>query len=244
LNPSVSLSVLVPALNEEAGLEATVMQLLGIAGGMGQEFEIIVVDDGSSDQTAAIARRLSGHDSRVRLLQNERNMGLGFSYLRGVREATKTHFVYIPGDNSWPPDSVAEIFRHLGKADVVTSYATNPEVRIGYRRMLSSLYTAIVNALFGLQMRYYNGLTIYPVAFLRANLPTTHGFGFQAETLLKAIYAGASVVEVAVAIDETAAQASKAVTLRNVVSVVDTVARTFLALRLRRRHPEPSATAG
>jgi dolichol-phosphate mannosyltransferase len=239
----VSLSVLVPALNEEKGLEATVLQLLGMASGMGHDFEIIVVDDGSSDATATIARRLSGHDPRVRLLQNERNMGLGYSYLRGVREARKTHFVYIPGDNSWPPDSVAEIFRHLGKADVVTSYATNPEVRVGYRRVLSSLYTTIVNALFGLRMRYYNGLTIYPMDVLRANLPTTHGFGFQAETLLKALYAGASVVEVAVAIDETAAQASKAITVRNIVSVVDTVGRTFVALRLRRRHRERAATA-
>lgn len=232
-----SLSVLVPALNEEEQLGATVSQLLRVLAGAVPDFEIIVVNDGSTDGTAAVAEGLAAGDGRVRLVHNERNMGLGYSYGLGARESGKSHFVYIPGDNTWPAASIAEIVRHLGKADVVTSYATNPEVRLGYRRVVSALYTRALNLLFGYRMRYYNGLTIYPREFLLTRPVTTWGFGFQAETLLKALDAGLSVVEVGVPIDESAARKSRALTVRNVASVLKTVCSTFWALRLARRRP-------
>jgi len=182
-----SLSVLVPALNEERDLEATVRQLIRVVGGVCEDFEVIIVNDGSTDSTGVVAAQLARMQPRVRVLENPRNMGLGYSYARGVREAKKTHFVYVPGDNTWPEDSIGEILRHMGKADVVTSYATNPEVRVGFRRVISTAYTTTLNALFGLRMRYFNGLSVYPRQFLLTRPVTTWGFGFQAETLLKAV---------------------------------------------------------
>jgi dolichol-phosphate mannosyltransferase len=234
---ATSLSVLVPAFNEEEHLAATVTNLVRVLERAVPDFEVVVVDDGSRDGTAAVAERLARADSRVRVLQNERNMGLGYSYLRGVREATKSHFVYVPGDNSWPEASIAEILHCLGTADVVTSYATNPEVRVGYRRLISSLYTRVLNLLFGFSMRYYNGLTIYPREFLLARPATTWGFGFQAQTLLNALDSGLSVVEIGTRIDESAASKSRALTFRNVVSVLKTVCATYWALRLAPRRP-------
>jgi hypothetical protein len=229
---TASLSVLVPALNEEEHLDATVTGLVRVLGRAVANFEVVIVDDGSTDGTAAVAERLARSDPRVRLLRNERNMGLGYSYQRGVREATRSHFVYVPGDNSWPEASIGAILRHLGMADVVTSYATNPEVRVGYRRLISSLYTRVLNLLFGFSMRYYNGLTIYPREFLLARPATTWGFGFQAQTLLNALDSGLSVVEVGARIDESAASKSRALTVRNVVSVLKTVCTTYWMLRL------------
>lgn len=232
---SASLSVLVPALNEAEHLHATVAGLVRVLGPAVMNFEVVIVDDGSTDDTAVVAERLAASDPRVRMLRNERNMGLGYSYLRGVREATRSHFVYVPGDNSWPEASIAEILRHLGRADVITSYATNPEVRVGYRRFISSLYTRLLNLLFGFSMRYYNGLTIYPREFLLARPATTWGFGFQAQTLLNALDSGLSVVEVGARIDESAGSNSRALTVRNVLSVLKTVCVTYWMLRLAPR---------
>jgi glycosyltransferase involved in cell wall biosynthesis len=229
-----SLSVLVPAFNEEAGLGPTITQIRQALETTIEDFEILIVNDGSTDQTASEAERLALADPHIRIFHNPRNMGLGYSYLRGTREARKTHFVYVPGDNTWPAASIAEIFRHLGKADVVTSFATNPEVRLAYRRIVSSGYTRLVNLLFGYGLRYYNGLVIYPAAFLRAHPTTTHGFAFQSETLLKALDAGLSVVEVGVPIDESTARRSKAVTIRNILSVLKTLGLSYWRLRIRR----------
>jgi dolichol-phosphate mannosyltransferase len=230
-----SLSVLVPALNEQRDLEPTVRQLIRVVGGVCEDFEIIIVNDGSTDRTGAIAQHLVQEEPRLRLLENLSNMGLGYSYARGVREASKTHFVYVPGDNTWPESSIGEILRHLGKADVITSYATNPEVRVGFRRLVSTAYTVALNTLFGHKMRYFNGLSVYPREFLLTRPITTWGFGFQAETLLKALDAGLSVVEVGVPIDEAAARKSRALSLRNFLSVAKTVVTTFWTLRVARR---------
>jgi dolichol-phosphate mannosyltransferase len=101
----VSLSVLIPAFNEEKHLERTVDAVRAAVGSTVPNLEILIVDDGSSDATADIARKLEKDDPRVRLLVNPVNLGLGASYKRGLYEAVKTHFVYIPGDNSWPAAS-------------------------------------------------------------------------------------------------------------------------------------------
>jgi hypothetical protein len=229
-----SLSVLVPALNEEEGLSATIEELLDALRHAVEDFEVIIINDGSTDRTRDIADQFGRVYSQVRVFHNARNMGLGYSYLRGLQEARKSHFAYVPGDNTWPRASIAEVFRHLGKADIVTSYATNPEVRLAYRRFVSAGYTRVLNFLFGFRMKYYNGLIIYPLAFLRDWPPTTHGFGFQSETLLKALCLKLSVVEVGVAIDETTSRKSRAITVRNVLSVLTTLIRTYWTLRMRR----------
>lgn len=229
-----SLSVLVPALNEENTLAPTVERLIDALTITIEDFEIIIIDDGSSDNTRNVAERLAAENSIVRVITNPRKMGLGYGYTRGFEEATKEFFVYIPGDNTWPYRSFVELFGNFGRADIITSYAINPEVRPFSRRVVSRLYTMLMNVLFGRHLRYFNGLTIYPVSFLRRRPATTFGFGFQAEVLIKALYFGLSYIEVGLSIDERSAGGSKAVNTRNIVSVMTTVARLFWTLRIRK----------
>lgn len=240
-----SLTVLVPAFNEENNLEPTIDRLLRALWITVEDFEIIIVNDGSTDGTGLVADRLSAEHLQIRVVHNERNMGLGYSYLRGIAVAQKSHFVYIPADNTWPYRSFLELLGNMGKADVVTSYSTNPQVRPLARRIVSRMYTRMLNLLFGHRLHYYNGLTIYPLSFLQTNPVTTHGFGFQAEALLKAVDRGLSFVEVALPIDERTAGRSKAVTIKNIVSVTATVLRVYKELRLaRNRGMKPRGAEG
>jgi NAD(P)-dependent dehydrogenase (short-subunit alcohol dehydrogenase family) len=247
LNWQRSISVFIPALNEEKNLEPTVARLIEALTVTVEDYEIIIVDDGSNDGTGAVADRLAGENSAIHALHNSRNMGLGYCFTQGCREARKNFFVYIPGDNTWPYRSFVELFGNLGRADVVTSFAINPDVRPVGRRVVSRLYTRVLNLLFGRHLQYFNGLTIYPVEFLRRNPATTFGFGFQAEVLLKALNLGLSYIEVALPIDARTAGGSKAVTPTNIVSVLSTVVRVFTDLRVMRRwQPDdwlPQATA-
>ena len=228
-----SLSVLVPAFNEEGNLEGTVDRLVRALNTSVEDFEIIVVNDGSSDGTRDVANRLSKQYEQLRVFHNDRNMGLGYCYALGISAATKASFVYIPGDNTWPYRSFVELVGNLGKADIVTSYSTNPDVRSGVRRVVSALYTRVLNVLFGHRMQYYNGLTIYPISFLKSIRITTYGFGFQAETLLRALRRGLSFIEVALPIDERMAGRSKAVSAANIASVVKTICHMYWELRVR-----------
>lgn len=241
-----SISILVPAMNEEKNLATTVERIVDALSITVEDYEIIIVNDGSTDGTGVKADEIATHYPGIRVLHNRRNMGLGYCYAAGYRAATKNFFVYIPGDNTWPTRSFVELFGNLGRADVITSYASNPEVREPVRRLLSRAYTVMLNLLFGRRMHYYNGLTIYPVDFLRRDPVTTFGFGFQAEVLLKALAQGLSYVEIPLPIDRRTAGRSKAVSLRNIASVAMTVVRLLVDLRLRagwRRRPERPKTA-
>lgn len=227
-----SITVLVPALNEDKTLAPTVERLIDALTITIEDFEIVIIDDGSSDDTRKVAERLAAENPAIHVISNPRTMGLGYGYTRGYEEATKEFFVYIPGDNTWPYRSFVELFGNLGRADIITSYAINPEVRPFGRRVVSRMYTILMNFLFGRNLRYFNGLTIYPVSFLRRRPLTTFGFGFQAEVLLKAIYSGLSYIEVGLPIDERSAGGSKAVNAGNIMSVAFTVTRLFWTLQI------------
>lgn len=226
-----SVCVLVPALNEAQNLAATVDAVRRALSKAVETFEIIIVDDNSKDDTGTIADRIAESDANVRVFHNSSTRGIGYAYILGYEKTSCDYFVYIPGDNTWPYESCRQLFSALGKADIVTSYAVNPGVRAFGRRLLSPCYTATLNLLFGRKMHYYNGLTIYPVSFLRQHPATTFGFGFQAEVLLKALAAGLSFIEVGLPIDERAAGASKAVSLKNIISVLSTIIRLRWSLR-------------
>ena len=230
-----SVSVMIPALNEAENIKPTVDRLIEALTVTVEDYEIIIIDDGSTDGTGAIADRLAASNPAIRALHNSRNTGLGSCFTQGYREASKTFFVYIPGDNTWPYRSFVELLGNLGRADIITSYAINPEVRPFGRRVVSRLYTKVLNLAFGRHLQYFNGLTIYPVDFLRRNPATTFGFGFQAEVLLKALTFGLSYIEVALPIDERTAGGSKAVTLHNILRVLSTVVRLYFDLRIMRR---------
>jgi NAD(P)-dependent dehydrogenase (short-subunit alcohol dehydrogenase family) len=238
-----ALSVFVAAYNEVDNLGPTVETLLDALAQTIEEYEIIVVNDGSTDGTREVADALASTHPAVRVIHLARNQGLGYGWMQAVKAATKPYFVFVPGDNTWPYPSLRALFGSLGKADVVTSYATNPEIRSTPRRVISSVYTAGLNVMFGLDLRYYHGLTIYPTDFLRANPITTHGFASMAEALLKAIDSGLSYVEVPCAIEERATGQSKAVSLHSLKSVVGTIGGLFVDLRLRSKKG-PRTTLG
>ncbi len=227
-----TVTIMVPALNEEKNLGGTIERLIKALSITVEDYEILIINDGSTDGTGAVADALASANPKIRAIHHAQPVGLGGAYQRGIIEATNSFFVFIPGDNTWPYRSFLDLFGNLGKADVITSHATNPNVRPWGRRVVSRLYTNVLNFMHRKQMNYYNGLTIYPISFLRSVDISTTGFGFQAETLLTALYRGLSVVELALPIDERAVGQSKAVNLKNIVSVAATVFRLFWRLRL------------
>ena len=235
-----SISVLVPVLNEADNLAPTVKRLIDALTTTIEDYEILIVDDGSTDETARVADQLAEANPNIRVFHNPTNKGLGYSYARGYEEARKEFFVYIPGDNTWPYRSFVELFGSLGRADIITSFAINPGVRPAGRRIVSRAYTKALNFLFRRRMQYYNGLTIYETEFLRRRPATTFGFGFQSEVLLKAMATGASYIEVGLPIDERTAGGSKAVNLRNIGSVFVTVLRVFWELKVQGKWRSPT----
>lgn len=235
MNPK-TLSIVVPALNEYSNLRPTVERLqLALAEATLDDYEIIIINDGSTDGTGDVAKELAKQHQQIRAFDNQQNQGLGAAYVQGITRAVKNYFVYIPADNTWPHQSFVALFENISKADIITSYASNPEVRPWGRRSVSKLYTKTLNLLFHKKMNYFNGLTVYPMDYLRSTRITSHGFAFQAELLLKALFHGFTYIELELPIDERTAGSSKAVNLKNIINVIITVIQLFFGLHVSKK---------
>src|SRR5215212_1014671 len=110
-------SVIVPAFNAALFLERALNSVLTQTM---PDFEIIVVDDGSSDATLEIARKAAACDSRIRVLQNERNLGLSMSRNRAIGVARGEWVAFLDADDLWSSERLAQMLAVANEADVVS----------------------------------------------------------------------------------------------------------------------------
>ncbi len=115
-----------------------------------------------------------------------------------------------------------QVFLHLGQADIVLFYQ-DCSGRTLLLRMLSRMYTGLINTIAGYRIRYYNGLALH----LRYNVmrwhTNYHGFGFQADMVTRLLDQGFNFMEVPAKASERKSGASHALTLRNFFSVTHTL---------------------
>jgi len=171
----------------------------------------------------------------VRLLQNERNRGFGWSYRRGVEAASLAHIVMVHGDNAWGWATQREFFRHTGEADVIIGYTHDMlRSRTWTRTFVSKLFTFIVNTITRRRLTYYNGLQIHKAAILKSLRIESGGYGFQAEVLVKALRQAPTYVQVPMDLIERQKGESKAFRVKNFVDVWRTL--TLIRALERGRH--------
>jgi dolichol-phosphate mannosyltransferase len=219
-----TMSFVVPALNEEANIELAVQEILLAVKGWFSDYEILLINDGSTDATGSIMEKLASQNDKIHVIHNEKNFGLGNAYKRGIAAAQLEYVMMIPGDNAHPATGLYPIFEGIGKADIVIPYVVNPQVRSWFRRVGSRGFVTLLNLLSGLRIRYYNGLVIHRTKLLQQISINTDGFAYQAEALIKLIKQGHSYIEVPTTIDERKTGGSKALRLKNLISVVKVIA--------------------
>lgn len=232
-----SISVIVPCLNEEGNIRGTVESIKEAFSATGRfgDYEILIFDDGSTDRTGEIIDELHRTEKGVRAIHNPRNMGFGYNYTEGVRQASKEYIIMVPGDNEIPAEAIKTIFNRVGDADIVVPYTANTWVRPMSRRVVSRIFVILINALFGLRLKYYNGTCVIKSELLRKVPMKTWGFAYMAAILVRLIRAGASYVEVGVNIQQREAGATKAFRPRNIASVVSAILNLFWDVRIRKK---------
>jgi glycosyltransferase involved in cell wall biosynthesis len=228
-------SFVVPCFNEEDNVAATVQSARSAMPAQ-RDYEIILVDDCSTDRTLERMHALAKSDPRIKVVHNPVNLSLGGSYKQGVACAEGQYVIMIPGDDGFPGQSIREIFRHAGRADIVIPVATNPGVRRWFRAFASRAFVAFLNGMFRLDVRYYNGAVLHRTALLRSIEIRTNGFAYQAEALVKLIARGATYTQCEVAIQERAAGRSSALSLKNQITVWKTILDLLAEVGLFRRY--------
>jgi glycosyltransferase involved in cell wall biosynthesis len=223
-----SLTVIIPALNEEGNIQGSIDSVIGAVECVFDDYEIIVVNDGSTDRTLEIVQNNMIKNSRIRVISHEKPWGFGASYHDGRRQAIKTHTVMVHGDNAFDKHTLSNFFTNVGQADVICGYIANPAARTWSRRVISFAYTTAMNVLFCMHLKYFNGLQIHRTEWLRDADVSSEGFGFQAELLIKAIKEGHSYLEVpTIHTERPGGGETKIFKTKNIRSVARTVVVLF-----------------
>jgi dolichol-phosphate mannosyltransferase len=235
-----SVTFIAPALNEEVGIEGTAATIRDATETVSpSDYEIVLVNDGSTDRTGELMKQLAREDNRIRVIENSSNLGLGASFMRGVAVARCDYVMLVAGDNVASADSLAATIEHLGEADMILPYIANPNVRPLLRRIGSRAFTMVINCLFGLRIPYYNGV-VPRRDLLREITVATYGYGFGAEIVVKLIRAGHSYVTVGVRHNSAPDNNSSALQLRNLLKVL----RAIMNLTVEMRRSATPTTTG
>jgi glycosyltransferase involved in cell wall biosynthesis len=162
------ISVVIAALNEEANIRASVRTVVNAVKECGDiPPDIIIVNDGSTDQTGPIADQLAQEFPFIRVVHHETNLGQGASILDGLRLAKFDLLTMFPGDNEISFFTVKNLVKHRNEADYVLAMLINVEYRSQARIQLSSIFSHIYRTTFGLAIRNINAPALWPVAKLR-----------------------------------------------------------------------------
>jgi len=223
----ISLCVIVPGLNEEAAVRGAVEELVAALRSAAVEWEIIVVNDGSTDRTGEIAEELARREPRIRVIHHERPMGVGYSFLEGIGAASTSVLTWGPADGENDPAELLKYLPLIEHVDIVIPFVINKGVRPLLRRVLSALYLSIIYMTFRTRFNYTNGNIIYRRKVFDAIHPRSTGFLVHAECLVRAIRAGFTFAEVPVVLKRRVEGDSKAILFKSFVGVV----RAYLALR-------------
>ena len=222
---ALDLTVFVSCYNEVPYIIGTLDAVRSAATEAGLHYEIIVIDDGSQDESPRIVADYiaANPDARIVLRVNRVNKGLAQNYLDAAFLGRGKYYRLICGDNAEPRDSIVTVFNAIGKADIIVPYYATAEGKNLRRRMISKGYTWLLNRITGNRLKYYNGLAVH----LRHNVmrwhPNTRGFGFQADILCLLIDLGFTYREVEIITIEQRRGRSNALTFRNLLSVAHTL---------------------
>src|SRR6202166_3887528 len=137
----ILLSVVVPCLNEEEALRGTQVRLSSALEQIPTNFEIIYVDDGSTDATPEVLRELQAYDSRVRVVRFSRNFGHQMAITAGLEHAAGDAVVIIDADLQDPPETIVDFFRKWQEGyDVVYGVRTEREGETAFKLWTAKLF--------------------------------------------------------------------------------------------------------
>ncbi|MEA1926791.1 MAG: glycosyltransferase family 2 protein [Candidatus Auribacterota bacterium] len=218
----IDLSIIMPALNEEENIAGAIQDTLKAFSQYGIAGEIIVVNDGSTDDTGKIVAELVKRETRqwIRIVQHKTPQGLGMAFRDGMLEARGDVVAFMPGDGENDPGEIMRYFHLMDQVDMVVPFVYNKEVRPKSRNLISTIFRMIINLTFGVNFNYTNGTVLYRRIILSSAPNQSRGFFFQTENIVRAVWSGYLFAEVPYRLEVRSAGESKAISWKSLAEVI------------------------
>lgn len=201
-----SLSMLGWALNEEDNIAEYVTRAENFLRRVSDDYELIVIDDGSSDRTWSIMNELAATRPWLKPLQNKGNRGPGYCYRRGIAAASKAYVMAQTVDWAYDVEAFAPHFDQLRHYDILQGVRPGEYSLATLRQRSDSLYKGIVSltnytlirALYQLPFDDFQNVTVCPAPLAQALPLESEGSFTNPEVMMKLYWGGASFLQVPV----------------------------------------------
>jgi glycosyltransferase involved in cell wall biosynthesis len=193
-----SLSVVIPAYNEEPNVASAVQHVSDVLKALDGDYEIIVVNDGSRDRTGKVAQSLVGQIPRLKVVEHYPNRGYGGALKAGFANATKDLIAFIPSDNQFEFQEITRLLGAMDHADIVTGYRADRQDPL-IRKFNAFGWNSVVRLLFGYLARDIDcGFKVFRREILNHVTLDSNGAMIDTELLAGAKLRGYKIVQVPV----------------------------------------------
>ena len=191
-----SIAVVVPALNEQETLQQVVEWTLSVLADTAADYEVVIVDDGSTDETGRIADGLAAQSPHVRVIHNAKPSGYGGALDSGFTAASKELIGLITADGEFHPTDLPRFVEAIDGADIVTSVVPNRPLPF-YRKVLSWGWRTCVRVLLG-ERPIIEGTFMIRSGFFRSLQIESRSGMYVMEMLIRARRKGARINVIAI----------------------------------------------
>lgn len=208
VNLDGKLSVVMPAYNEEKLIYNSIKTTISVISGFVKDFEIVAVNDGSTDATKEEIKRAMKEDGRVRMVSSDKNRGKGTAIISGVTESEGKYIAFLDADLELNPSQLESYLRKMidDNADVVIGCKFHKDSKLSYpliRKIISMGYYIMLLILFHLNVKdTQTGLKVFRAEAIRpvAHLVRTSGFAYDIELLVALNRRGCTIAQMPVTV--------------------------------------------
>lgn len=192
------ISIFFPCYNEEQNVARITLEAIDVASRISDDYEIIIVNDGSRDRTGEIAESLVKENPAVRVIHHEVNKGYGAALQTGFKNATKELVFYTDGDGQFKLEEITRLLPLIEEADIVSGRRISRQDPF-IRKVNAFMWGALVNALFKIHVADVDSaFKLYRRKIFDEITLTSEGALIDTEILAKARAKGYIITEVGV----------------------------------------------
>ena len=201
MNGKYSISIILPVYNEEYNLRQVIEDIVNFLQNQEifEKYEIIAIDDGSSDNTAKILRELIYKIPYLKLITHCKNSGYGKALMSGVKISQYPLVFFMDSDGQFIITEINKMLFHLQDFDIITGYRYKRKDKL-YRVILGKIYSCLVTILFGLRIKDINcGFKLFRKEIFSNNVDIQCKDGaFYTEIFLRAVNNGYEIKQIPV----------------------------------------------
>ncbi len=184
--------------NEIGNVDAVAASAIEAGSRFADQFEVLLVDDGSTDGTSERIDELAAAHPEVRAIHHPRNRGYGGALQSGIRNSRMEWIFYSDGDNQFDLAEISKLLPLLDRADIVSGYRERRR-DAAHRILFAWIFRQVTHALFGVNLKDPDcAFKIYDASIFREMELTSEGAMIDVEILSRARRAGARIAEVGV----------------------------------------------